>query len=154
MTEERVDLALEGVGDVDPAVRFERSRQVHGGYPVHVEALGAVLGEVVRVPGGRKHRVERCESRDAMVAVVEVRIAEEDRGRVGAHHHLGAQLADRSHDRGAELLVVVELAVAVVEVEVTGEPELHGGRFGLRDPASGERIEIGVGVVRTLLAAW
>ena len=84
-----VDLALERVADVDPAVRLERARQVDVADVVHREALGEVLGEVVRVAGGGRDRVERRPAGDAVVAVVVVAVAEEHRGRVGTEHDIG-----------------------------------------------------------------
>ena len=56
---------------------------------VHREPLGEVLGEVVRIAGGGRDRVERRPPGDAVVAVVVVAVAEEHRGRIGAEHHLG-----------------------------------------------------------------
>ena len=86
-----------------------------------------VLGEVVRVAGRRRDRVERRPPGDAVVAVVEVAAAEEHRGGVGAQHDFGPELAHVTHDRAAQLAVVDEIAVGVLEVANAGDAE-HRGR--------------------------
>ena len=49
VAEQRFDLAVERVGDVDPDVRLERARQVDRARLVDLEPFAAQLGEVVRV---------------------------------------------------------------------------------------------------------
>ena len=152
MAEQRVDLALERVADVDPGSGSSVPDRYTAPHLVHGEPLGEVLGEVVRVAGGRRDRVERGPAGDAVVVVVEVAVAEEHRGGVGAQHDLGAQLAHDAHDRAAQLAVVGELAVGVAEVEVPGEAEQRGRLGGLLDAQRGERVEVGVGVGGALVA--
>src|SRR5258708_5189472 len=54
VAEERIDLSLEVVADVDPAVRFERAGQIDALDLVNAQPLAEMLGEVVRVArGGR-----------------------------------------------------------------------------------------------------
>ena len=115
---------------------------------MHGEPLGDVLGEVVRVAGRGRDRVERGPAGDAVVAVVEVAVAEEHRGRdrgssttSGRSSRTTRTIAPRSS------LVVGELAVGVVEVEVTGEAEQRRRLGRLLDPQRGERVEVGVGIL-------
>src|SRR5438067_3172414 len=68
VTEQGLDLDVEGVGDVDPRVGLHRARQVHGTDMVRRSRVG----EVVRVAGCGRHRVERGPARGPVVVVVVV----------------------------------------------------------------------------------
>jgi len=78
-------LALDGVGHVDPHVGVERSRQQHGGHLVGRAGRREVKGK----RRGRHHGIQQHRAGDAMVAMVEVLLAEEDRRRVVTAHHVG-----------------------------------------------------------------
>ena len=75
---------------------FERARQQDRGHLVRRSRFG----KVQRQGGGRRHGVEQGGTGDAMVAVVEVLLAEEHRRGVMATHHVGSQPAypfDQAH---------------------------------------------------------
>src|SRR5207244_6150590 len=151
VAEEGVDLGLDVVADVDPAVGFEGAREVDGRDEVDGEPGGQLLGEVVGVAGAGGDGIERGPAGHPVVGVVEVPVAEEHRRRVGADDDLGLQLADQLHDPAADLEVVAQLAVAVVEVEVAGQAERGGGLLGLGDAGGGQGVAVLVRVLRALL---
>ena len=68
MALDRGRLGLDGVGDVDPLVGLERSRQQHRRHLVRRTGVG----EVERQRGRRRHGVEQRRAGDAVVAMVEV----------------------------------------------------------------------------------
>ena len=59
VTEQRLDLAFERGADVDPHVGLERAREEQRAHLMGRESLGGELGEVVRIAGRGRDRVER-----------------------------------------------------------------------------------------------
>src|SRR5581483_8743236 len=152
VAEQRVDLRLDVVADVDPAVGLQGAGEVDGRHVVDRQAGGQLLGEVVGVAGAGGHGVEGGPAGHAVVGVVEVAVAEEHRRGVGADHDLGLEPADQFGDPAADLEVVAQLAVAVVEVEVAGQAQHLGRLVGLGDAGGGQGVAVLVGVLRALLA--
>ena len=97
-----------GRRDVDPDVGLERARQVGRRHLVGRPGLG----EVVRQGGGRGQGVEQRPAGGAVVAVVEVVLAEEDGGRVVPEDHVGSDAAGSSRTSSPRSSAsVVQLAV-------------------------------------------
>src|ERR1035441_3816715 len=146
MAPDRFALDVHRPRDVDPDVGLECPRQEHGAHLV----AGPGGGEVERQRRGRGHGVEPRQAEDAVITVVEVPLAEEDRGGVGAQHDLGAEPAHRRHQQLAELMIVAQFAVWVPEELLAGQPDHSTGLSSLSGPPHCQCSRIDVGIHRAL----
>ena len=146
MTADRLALQVHGRRDVDPDVGFEGARHQHGGHLVGRAGLRVVARERSRRGG----RIERSHADDPVVAVVEVLLAEEDRGGVGTEDDLGPVTADGGHQRLAELGIVGQLAVGIVEPLLAGHADQGAGLGRLGRPLDGQGPVVDGGVGRAL----
>ena len=154
VAEQRLDLALERGGDVDPRVRLERAREVHRARPSARRApRRAARGSSAGCPAAGATASSVAQPVIAVVAVVEVAVAEEHRGRVGAAHDVGPDRAHAAHELEPQRAVVGELAVGVVEVMRARDAEHARRGRGLLDAELRQRVEVGVGIVGALVAA-
>src|SRR5580692_11511536 len=74
MALDRGGLGLDGVGDIDPFVGLEGARQQHGGHLVRWPGVW----EVERGRSGGRDGVEQGGAGDAVVAVIEIGLPEEE----------------------------------------------------------------------------
>ncbi len=147
MARQGAGLAVEHVGDGDGRIRFERARQVQP-----LDLVGAPeVGEVQRTRR-RTHRVDRRPAADPVVTVVHVSVTEEHRRRIRAHDHFGSHPADALDEIGAQLMVVVAVAIGTAEHRDRFDVEDARGGVHLAGADPGQLGSVDAGVVRTLVA--
>lgn len=87
-----------------------------------------------------------------MVTVVDVAIAEEDRGGVVPQHDLGLPGTDQTHQGRPHLSRVLDLTVGVTEAVVLGESQHAGRGPHLVGPSLGQTGRFRRGIVAALVA--
>ena len=150
---ERLELAVQRRGHVDPDVGVVRPEEVQPPDPVRREAAACEPRERHRVARRRVRRVDRRHARGAVVGVVHAVGAMEDRLGVGREDGVRTEGADLADEVLAEGQVVGQRTVGSVQERDPGVAD-HVGRgplLRLADRRELERVE--VRVLAALVAA-
>ena len=152
---ERVELAVQRRGHVDPDIGVVRPEEVQPPDPVRREAAACEPRERHRVARRRVGRVDRRHARGAVVGVVHAVGAVEDRLGVGREDGVRTEGADLADELLAEGQVVGQRTVGSVEERDPGVAD-HVGRgplLRLADRRQLERVEVRVLAARVAARA-
>ncbi len=143
MRAQRVELALEGLGDVDAHARLGGVHEPDLARVPRLEAgLVELFGEEVRAGRARVDRIEQALAGGAVVGVLQpeaIAHRREQRARVVSEHDVGLHPAQRVHQSLAQRVVVHQLAVRTPEIMTrVKRDDLRGVR--LLERADGDRV--------------